>query len=85
MPALSQSDSVSSDLAQAIERQIRLRTGRRIHPLDVAVTADRVIVQGRAPSYYLKQLALQAVLDVLGQLGPGRLEMSIEVTTARPV
>lgn len=56
----------SADLAQSIERQIVQRTWGRIHRLQVEVIDDRVVVRGCTQSYHSKQLALEGVLDVIG-------------------
>jgi hypothetical protein len=53
------------DLAQTLERQIEARTWHRIHRLHVDSEHGRVVVHGFAPSYYVKQLALAAVQEVL--------------------
>jgi hypothetical protein len=53
---------------QAIERHIRQRTCQRIHELHVQVDGARVIVHGRAATYYVKQLAIQAVLEAIEAL-----------------
>lgn len=60
-------DSDNVTLRQAIERQIDERTWGRVHRLDVQVCDDCVRVQGYTTSYYIKQLTIQAILDVLGQ------------------
>ncbi|MFO0848256.1 MAG: hypothetical protein U0871_06835 [Gemmataceae bacterium] len=49
-----------TDLADEIARAVRERTAGRLREASVAVTDDAVIVRGVAPSYYLKQLALEA-------------------------
>jgi hypothetical protein len=64
---------------QAITRRIRERTYGRIDLLEVVVNGDTVIVRGRAPSYYLKQLALQGVLDVLAANRSMQIKSQIEV------
>jgi len=66
-------------LARAIERQIVQRTWGRVRALEVEVTDNRVIIRGRAPSYYLEQLALQGVLDVIEAAGAMRIELNIQV------
>jgi hypothetical protein len=66
-------------LERAIERQIVQRTWRRVQALEVEVTDNRVIVRGRASSYYVEQLALQGVLDVIGSAGAMRIELNIQV------
>jgi hypothetical protein len=57
-------------LEQAIKDGIEKRTGGRIQVLAVAVLANGIVVRGRALCYYLKQRALQGVLDVIGSLVP---------------
>jgi hypothetical protein len=54
------------DLELAIMHRIAQRTAGRIHALEVEVVADRIEIRGRAPSYYLKQLATHAALDEVG-------------------
>jgi hypothetical protein len=66
-------------LEQAIERQVRQRTWGRIQALEVKVSDNRVVVRGRAPSYYVEQLALQGVLDVTESAGAMRIELDIQV------
>ena len=66
-------------LERAIERQIVQRTSGRVRALEVEMTDDRVIVRGRAPSYYIQQLALQGVLDVIEPAGAVRIELNIQV------
>jgi hypothetical protein len=58
-----------TQLKWAIERQIVRRAGRRIRQLRVEVGADRVVVHGRTVCYHVKQLAIRAVLEVLGEVG----------------
>jgi hypothetical protein len=53
-----------TSLPHELEHQIRLRTGRRVRHLAVKLHADRVIIQGAASSYYIKQLAQEALLDL---------------------
>jgi hypothetical protein len=66
-------------LERAIERQVMQRTWGRIQALEVKVSHNLVIVRGRAPSYYVEQLALQAVLDVIESGGAIRIELNIQV------
>jgi hypothetical protein len=63
-------------LQNEVERQVQSRTGRRIRQLSVQLDRERVILHGRAATYYLKQLAQHGVRDVLPQ---ARLENAIEV------
>ena len=70
-----------TDLAHSLERQIRQRTWGRIHQLAVEVTPERLVVHGCTPSYYVKQLAIQAVLETLAPESPV-VEVDIQVGPA---
>jgi len=59
-----------------LERQVQTRTGRRIRGLTILFDKERVILHGRAATYYLKQLAQHGVRDILPQ---ARLLNAIEV------
>jgi hypothetical protein len=52
-------------LRQEVERHIHLRTGRRVRDLSVEIEPERVVLRGRAGSYYVKQLAQHGALEVL--------------------
>jgi hypothetical protein len=67
-------------LERAIERQITQRTWGRLQGLEVRVSHDQVIVRCRAPSYYMEQLALQGVLDLVGSAGAMRIQLNVEVS-----
>ena len=83
MSAEQESGALSAERQQAreraIERQIMQRTWGRIQALEVKVSHDLVIVRGRAPSYYVEQLALQGVLDVTESAGAMLIELNIQV------
>jgi hypothetical protein len=66
-------------LERAIERQIVRRTWGRVRALEVEVTDNRIIVHGRAVSYYLYQLALRGILEVIESPGAMQIEMKIQV------
>ena len=66
-------------MQQTIKQRIVQRTGGRIQMLEVEVIGRRVVVSGCAPSYYLKQLALVGVLDVLGSDDSTQIELNVEV------
>src|SRR5262245_8954528 len=70
---------VEQALERAIENQVMQRTWGRIRALEVEVPDNRVIVRGRAPSYYVEQLALRGVLDVTESAGAMRIELNIQV------
>ena len=50
---------------QTLERHIAQRTGGRVRRLRAEATEARVVVHGEAPSYYIKQLAVAAIREVL--------------------
>ena len=68
-------------LERAIERQVMQRTWGRIQALEVMVSHNRVVVRGRAPSYYVEQLALQGVLDVIGSAHAMPIDLDIQVSS----
>jgi hypothetical protein len=53
---------------EAIERAIRLRTSGQIRDLHVDVLDGELILTGRTTTYYTKQLATHAVLDLVDDL-----------------
>ncbi len=59
-----------------LERQVQNRTGRRIRDLAIQLDRERIVLHGRASTYYLKQLAQHGVRDILPQVC---LENAIEV------
>jgi len=73
----------TTDLVEAIQRQVFRRTWGRIHRLGIELLGDRIVVHGRTSTYHSKQLALEGVLDVLGPNGTAAVELDIEVTTVQ--
>jgi len=63
-------------LAQLLERQIGQQTFGRLHRLSIELTGGRVVVHGCTASYYIKQLALHAVREVLPSMP---LELDVQV------
>jgi len=55
----------SLQLQRELEHSVLWRTGRRIRDLAVELEHERVVLHGRASTYYLKQLAQHGVRDVL--------------------
>jgi hypothetical protein len=78
---LPRAEEVEQALERAIERQVRQRTSGRIQALEVKVGHNLVVVRGFAPSYYIEQLALQGVLDVIEPAGAMRIELNIQVSS----
>ncbi len=64
------------DLKNELETRVHLRTGRRVRNLAVHVSPERVVLQGQAVSYYVKQLAQHGVQELLPDV---RLENAIVV------
>lgn len=67
-----------TDLAHEIARAVRERTAGRLREASIAVTDDAVVVRGVAPSFYLKQLALEAARVALRGL-PVLIRLEITV------
>ena len=58
-------DGADIDLADQILRAVHERTSDRLRDTRVVVTGGAVTVHGIAPSFYLKQLALEAARTAL--------------------
>lgn len=56
------------EIAETVERYVRLRTGGTIRSLHVDVQDGEVILTGRTSTYYNKQLATHAALDAADEL-----------------
>jgi hypothetical protein len=69
-------------LEQMINRRMTQRTWGR-GQFRVRLGAGRVIIQGSSPTYYLKQLALAAVREVLPS-APVELEIRVAKAGIRP-
>jgi hypothetical protein len=66
---------------EAVKHRIAERTAGRIHNLEVELVADHLVIRGQAPSYYLKQLAIQATLDEVGPWGNAQLaEIDVQIS-----
>jgi hypothetical protein len=62
-----------------LERWIEQRTGGRVCGLRVENHAGQWIIHGRTGSYYVRQLALAAVLELLEPEQLEQVELDIEV------
>jgi hypothetical protein len=80
MPAESAAPNPNEGLPLAIERHIARRTWGRLRQLAIEVSGDRVTVRGCAPSYYVKQLAIQACLEAT-EAAPPQIDVDITVTS----
>jgi hypothetical protein len=72
-------DRSLAELEEAIKRGIVERTGSRIQELEVEVTDARIEIRGRTVSFYIKQLAIQGALDVVGPAGARPIEVKVQV------
>lgn len=68
-----------SDLetAGAIERAIHQRTSGRVRNLRVESRGELVVVHGATPTYYLKQLPLEAARKTIGMTRPFRIDIDV--------
>ncbi len=66
-------------IARILERTIDERTRGRTSGIFVQVLEDRLIVHGRATTYHVKQLVLEAI----GKVSPIRVELRIHVDSAK--
>lgn len=55
-------------LRNALENNILARTGRRVRNLAIILSAEEVTLQGRATSFYDKQMAQCGVRDLLPEI-----------------
>ena len=68
--------------AESLAQHVARRTFGRIRQLAVELGEGRVTLRGSARSYYHKQLAIQACLEVLGASAPAALDVRIDVRRA---
>lgn len=59
-----------------ILRKLAVRTGNGVRDLNVRIDAEHVLITGRAPSYYVKQIATQTAIAAVGSI---RVRNEIEV------
>ena len=67
------------DLTCQLENWIEQRTSGRVRDVSVEIIGRRVVVHGHAGSYYVRQLALAAVLEVLQPERVEQVELDIDV------
>ena len=65
--AVSIRGGLSETLAEEITRLVQSKTGGQILGLHVDVAGADVTISGRTTTYYLKQLATHAALDLAGR------------------
>ncbi len=70
--------AVAESLGSQITRLVQSKTGGRIQGLNVDVVDGEVIISGRTTTYYLKQLATHAALDLSGQFTALTNDIAVE-------
>ena len=80
MRTFSKNTEDRQDLAWALEKQIQEKTFGRVRPLEVEMGTDKITVHGICPSYHVKQLAIQALLDLVPQAAPFHFALDIKVS-----
>ena len=68
-------DAAQRDFASEIENLIINRLGRRIRQLQVVVQDAGLVLRGQVHSYYVKQLAQQAVMEMGGLILTNDIEV----------
>ena len=68
-----------ADLEQTVRNRIAQRTRVHIRTLAVKADSDRVLITGWVPSFYIKQLVIEGVLDAIGRAGNYRIELNVQV------
>lgn len=53
------------ELLQALERLVLMRTSRRVRDLAIELSPERIVLRGRASSFYVKQLAQHGVREIM--------------------
>jgi len=71
--------SSATQLQQDLEKQVSMRTGRRVRNLAVELESERVVLRGLTSTYHIKQLAQHGVRELLPNM---RLDNVIVVETA---
>jgi len=74
-------DDETIKVESAIRQGINSRTWRGVKRLRIVKMRDRVVVSGTTPSYYLKQLALEAIKDVARWAPMPPVTLDIQVRT----
>jgi hypothetical protein len=71
--------TASHEGTAVIKHHIAQRTAGRVEKLAVELINDCVVIHGIVPCYYVKQLVLQAALDLGAAEGAKRVELRVQV------
>ena len=80
---LLQDSTRDAELEQRIQREIMQCTWGRIRRLRVEASNGAILVEGLTTSYYVKQLAIKAVMDVIATL-PETPSIIVEISMDEP-
>jgi hypothetical protein len=69
----------SAERGAAIRHEIAHRIGGRIRNFEIELSEDLIVIRGIVHRYYLKQLVLQAVVDLIGPATAPRIELNVQV------
>jgi hypothetical protein len=67
---------LAEQMAESLKSRIVERTGGRVRDVRVECVGGRFVVRGRSPSYFIKQLALEATRDLLDA---GELSLTLDI------
>jgi hypothetical protein len=73
-------DADYREIAEMLRSRIMERTGGRVRDVSVEHVGGCFVVRGRSPSYFLKQLALEATRDLLDA---GRFPLSLDIRVSQ--
>jgi hypothetical protein len=80
MRTFAENSKTRQDLAGMLEKQIKEKTFGRVRPLEVKMGTDKITIHGNCPSYHVKQLAIQALLELAPEAAPFHFALDIRVT-----
>lgn len=75
---------IMSEYERNIICAIEKRTARQVRNLCVETRADRLVITGIVPSYYIKQLVLHAILDAVGPAAQFCIDLKVHVNPRLP-
>jgi hypothetical protein len=61
-------ETLPRTLVERIEEAVHTRTGGRIRGLQVTIADGGIVISGRAPTYYTKQLVTHAAMEAGDEL-----------------
>lgn len=61
---MTHANDITSEIETRLETHIQARLSSRVHHVRVVCRNNGVILKGRAHTYYIKQLAQEAVMEI---------------------